>query len=349
MSERELRSDRPPPGDDEAIVGGLLQAAGPRPAIPAEDLEAIAAAARSAWRMQVHRHRRASESVPSRRSRTVVLALAATLAAVLGLGWWWSSTRVAPGAVAVARVETVAGGVRIADGSGSRPLADGEEIRAGATLTTGGAAEDAGRVSLRLAGGPTLRLDAGAELLLVSATSVVLARGEMYAASGSAGRGAALEVRTPLGTARDVGTQFTVAVLGPAAEAVRVRVREGAVVVLRDGQSYRTEPGQELLVLRDDGVERREIPAHGDPWSWVVAAAPPFSGRTLADLLGWVEDEAGWRVRYESPELAAAARKIVLYGGVGDLRADEAALAVLPGAGLDGELDDGVLTVRRPR
>ena len=356
MPEREPRADRSPPGDDEARVGGLIEAAGPRPPIPPEDLEAIAAAARSAWRIGVHRHRRAAAAAPRRRlppAPTLALALAATIAAALGLGWWWAATRVpAAGAATVARVETVAGAVRVAGEAGEPgPLAAGDELPRGATVTTAGAGgAGAGRVSLRLAGGPTLRLDAGTELRLVSATAVELARGELYAATGPGeGRGAALEVRTPLGTARDVGTQFTVAVVGRGAESVRVRVREGAVVVERDGRSYRAAPGEELVVLRGDGVERREIPTHGDPWAWVLDAAPPFAGRTLADLLGWVERETGWRVRYESPELAESARRIVLYGGVGDLRPDEAPLAVLPGAGLEGEVEGGVLTVRRPR
>jgi len=353
MPEREPRADRPTPVDDEAPVRGLIEGAGPRPPIPAEDLEAIAAAARSAWRMQVDRHRRPAAAAPRRRpTPALALALAASLAAVLGLGWWWASTRAPAAAATVARVETASGPVRVAAGPGeARELAAGDELPAGATLTTAGpGGAGPGHASLALAGGPTVRLAAGTELRLASAAALELVRGELYAASGAdQGNSAALEVRTPLGTARDVGTRFTVAVLGPTAEALRVRVRDGAVVVERDGESHRAAQGEELVVRRGGGVARREIATHGDPWAWVLDAAPPFTGGTLADLLRWTERETGWRVRFEEPGLAEEAERIVLYGGVGDLRPDEAPLAVLPGAGLEGEVADGVLSIRRPR
>ena len=351
MPEREPRADRPMPVDDEAPVRGLIEGAGPRPPIPAEDLEAIAAAARSAWRMQVDRHRRPAAAAPrSARVPGRILALAAAVAAALGLAWWWQSTRPPAGAAAIARVESVRGSAYAQPPHGDPLLlAAGDELPPGTTLVTPGGHLD-GRVSLRLTAGASLRLDADSRLRLISAAAVELAGGELYAATRSGqGRGAALEVRTPLGTARDVGTQFTVAVVGPTAEAVRVRVREGAVVVERDGESHRTAAGEELVVARDGRVARRPVATHGDPWAWVLDAAPPFTGGTLADLLRWTERETGWRVRFEEPGLAEEAERIVLYGGVGDLRPDEAPLAVLPGAGLEGEVADGVLSIRRPR
>jgi len=351
MPQREPRADRSPPHVDEARVRDLIEAAGPRPPIPAEDLEAIAEAARSAWRIQVHRHRRAAGAAPRRRPAAGwALALAAALAAVLGLGWWWQTVRAPAAAAAVARVETVSGAVYAQPPLGDpRLLAVGDELPPGTTLVTPGGIGPS-RISLRLAAG-SVRVDDESRLRLISSTALELSGGEVYAATDPV-RGEpspALEVRTPLGTARDVGTQFTVAVLGPAADALRVRVREGAVAVERDGERHRAAAGEELVVARDGRVARREIATHGDPWAWVLDAAPPFTGRTLADLLAWVQRETGWRVRYEEPGLAVEAEGIVLYGGVGDLRPDEAAQAILPGAGLEGQVADGVLTVRRPR
>jgi hypothetical protein len=52
-------------------------------------------------------------------------------------------------------------------------------------------------------------------------------------------------------------------------------------------------------------------------------------------------------VRFSEPELAGSADAIVLHGDLNGLRPDQAPFAVLPGAGLEGELDDGVLVVRR--
>jgi hypothetical protein len=97
-------------------------------------------------------------------------------------------------------------------------------------------------------------------------------------------------------------------------------------------------------------MERREAPGHGPAWEWVAAAGPPFDieGRSVADLLGWVSRETGWRVLYEDPGLAAAAEGMVLHGSMGDLRPEQAPFELLPGAGLEGELRGGVLLVRRP-
>jgi hypothetical protein len=104
------------------------------------------------------------------------------------------------------------------------------------------------------------------------------------------------------------------------------------------------------MVVRTDGsFVRREAPGHGPAWDWVVATAPAFEleGSTLGELLAWVSRETGWRVRFSEPELAGSADAIVLHGDLNGLRPDQAPFAVLPGAGLEGELDDGVLVVRR--
>ena len=97
-------------------------------------------------------------------------------------------------------------------------------------------------------------------------------------------------------------------------------------------------------------VALRVIAGSGADWAWVMEAAPAFvmEGRTLRQLLDWVQRETGWRVRLEGT-LAREADSIVLHGSVGALPADRAVFAVLPGAGLEGELRDGTLWVRAPR
>jgi hypothetical protein len=80
-----------------------------------------------------------------------------------------------------------------------------------------------------------------------------------------------------------------------------------------------------------------------------AAAGFEIEGQTLQDLLDWVARETGWQVRFADAELAASAKEIVLHGGIGNLRPDQAPFAVLPGAGLEGELSRGVLTIRRAR
>lgn len=383
MDDRDLRPDAAPTGaltDDE--VGRLIETAGPRPEIPAADVAAITAAARAAWRHKVeggdvlpmseHSARRPVEPRVARRPdhpRWVLASgLAALLAIAAGLGWWVASE---PGVLApaeVARIELVRGGLSLAvEGARPRPLAAGEALGAGAVVAT---ADGGGGATLRLASGTSLRLDSGTRVRLSSAGELDLAAGAIYADTG--GGGGALAVHTAVGTARDVGTRFAVrlvdesamggvapgagptrvsAALGDARAAMRVRVREGLVAVEWDGESQRAAAGEEVVLHADGSLDRRLAALHGDDWEWVVATAPGFAieGRSLAEMLDWVAAETGWGVRYADAGLAAAATSIELHGDIGDLRPDQAAFAVLPGAGLEGELADGVLTVRRGR
>ena len=348
MDERHREPAEAPWADDEREIRRLLERAGPRPEVPEADLEAITATARSAWQA-------CWGARPVRRSRwsghgarlALAAGLAAALALAVGLGWWWQALRSAAPPEVVAHLETVSGPVGLGDGVAAAGAAAGQAVPAGAMVSTGGATEPEGRASLRLASGATVRLDAESRLRLVSASVLDLERGTVYVDTGTAERpGTALEVRTALGVARDVGTQFLVRLR---AEALSVRVRDGVVAVERDGQAFRTGAGRELVLRRDGRVERREAAGHGPAWEWVMAAAPRFEleGRSVAELVAWVSRETGWRVLYEDPELAAAAEGIVLHGSLGELRPDQAPFALLPSAGLEGELRGGVLVVQR--
>ncbi len=349
MDERDQMPDPTPPLADDAEVRRLLEAAGPRPPVPEEDLAAIAAGARWAWEAQVRRQ--AKRRRWPARAVVAWAALAAMLVLSLGLGWWLASRQEAAPAM-VAQVEALTGPVRLElEGKPARRLAVGESIPHGAVLRTGsGGGEPASRASLRLAGGATLRVDVATRLRFAAADLVDLRAGAVYADTGPNGEaGAALAVRTALGTARDVGTQFAVRLEAAAPAAMRVRVRDGAVVVERAGRSYRTATGQELVLQEDGAVRRLAVPAYGPGWEWVMAAGTGFEieGRSLRELLDWVARETGWQVRFADPGLAAAAERILLHGDPGPLRPDEAPFLVLPGAGLEGELQNGELTVRR--
>lgn len=338
-------------GEEEA-VRRLLESAGPRPPIPRADLDAITGAMRGAWRMQVRRRQ-------VERWRRGALPLAAALAAMIvvavGAGWWWLARRAAVTPPAVAQVEAASGPLYVADdGGGWRALAGGESVPEGAVLRTGGAAgEPAASAALRLAGGALLRIDRASRLRFDSAATIALGAGAIYADTGATApggdAGAALAVRTAVGTARDIGTRFAVRLHPAPVPAMRVQVREGAVVVEGGGRSWEAAAGEELVLRGDGHLERHEIAAYGPGWDWVIAAGPGFAieGRTLGELLDWVTRETGWQVRFADPAQTAAAREIVLHGNLAGLHADEAPFAVLPGAGLEGELKDGVLTIRR--
>lgn len=329
--------------DEEREVRELLELAGPRPELPAGDLDAIVAAGRVAWRDAV-----GEPAVVRRPGMTRITALAAAVVVALGIGWWWSATR-------SGELDGEGGG-----GGAGEPVAqcvaawDAREPLEGRTFVAGTAIETGdgtgplpSRLALRLSSGIEVRLDADTRLRLASATEVELERGAVYVDTGAAS-GTGLAVRTPFGVARDVGTRFQVR-LGDHEAPLRVRVRDGSVVVER-GSETRLAAAGEAIVVRGDGVmERRRASGYGPAWNWVTATAPRFEleGRTLAQLLEWVSRETGWVVRYEDPGLAAAADDVVLHGSLGDLRPDQAPFAVLPGAGLEGEFDEGTLVVRR--
>jgi hypothetical protein len=218
------------------------------------------------------------------------------------------------------------------------------------TAPGGSAAE--GQAALRLGGGSSLRLDAGSLLRLLGPSTVELARGAVYVDSGpTPSPGGAVAVRTRFGVATDVGTQFEVRLLGGEPSALRLRVREGEVRLVRGETSHGAAAGVELTLAADGSVARRTVATHGEAWQWALRAAPPFAieGRSLAEFLAWTARETGWRIEYSDPALAARAGSIVLHGSLGRLTPEEAPGVVLPGAGLSHRVEDGVLVVSEPR
>lgn len=324
---------------DERSLRRLLEEAGARESAPPEELEAIRAAALSTWEQVVRSRRR-------RRRMRWLAAFAAALTAATGIALWWEEREPAA-PQAVARVVARGGEVLEISAEGGRVPAGGS-VEAGTVVETAAATSPrAGRASLRLAGGAVVRVDAGTRLRLASAGRLELERGAVYADSGPGPDAAGLRIETPLGTARDVGTQFEVR-LGPGA-GVTVRVREGRVELDRDGRTLVAAAGRQLVVHADGSREESALAPWSEVWHWTLEAAPPFDieGRSLGELLDAAARESGWTVRFAPPALEAEARRIVLHGSTGDLTVDRAALAVLPGAGLSGSVESGILTVRR--
>ena len=369
MNERDPTTDGvPPPPLDDDTIGRLIEDAGRRPSIPREDLDAIAASARAAWeRRQRAAGSRASATAteargePRRRVRSLAasLALAAALASlILGLRLVWRLSRDDVPMPAPARVATLVSGSassRVETGGIERALAVGENVVAGTTLEVG-----ADRAALLLENGITIRLDAGSVARVDSNARIDLFDGAIYADTDPDGdtggpdrvERRALEVHTAAGVARDVGTRFAARLIGTKQEpSLEVLVRSGAVSVERAGASKVAGPGEQI-VTSDAGMQISPAATYGPEWAWILDAAPPFevAGRSIADLLDWVARETGWTVRYEEPGLEQDARTMVLQASRsqgGALRADQAPFVLLPSANLSGDLEQGVLTVRR--
>lgn len=314
----------------EAQVAALLRLAGSAPALSEQELQPAREAAREIWREQVRRR------TAQRRQVWAAAALAAGVAAAIGVAWWVRRPE-PPAPVVVASLELRTGGITVeptpatAATGGAAP-----SLLAGTVLTS---AAD-GRAALRLAGGASVRLDGGSRVRLQSLRSVALEAGALYVDSGAL-PGAAIEIDTPLGRVTDLGTQFEVrlAPAGASSQQLRLRVREGEVRVEARGVTHRATAGSELQ-LAADGTARRAALAADDPaWEWAARAAPVFEieGRTLSSFLDHQARELGLRWRVVEPRPERAPAEIVLHGSVADLTPAEAIEVVLAGSGLRGE------------
>jgi hypothetical protein len=205
--------------------------------------------------------------------------------------------------------------------------------------------DDRGRVAFRL-GTTSVRLDTSSRVALASTGRLALERGAVYLDAQTPSAGRALTVGTPFADVFEIGTQFEVRLLD---DYMRVRVREGAVV-LRRGESARTvAAGEEASLTRDGALQVGPMARQDPSWAWVLAVAPPFrlEGNSAASFLRWTTRETGLALRWAGPEVAAAAESIVLHGDATGVPPDQAPAAVLPTCGLSYRLDNGTLVVSR--
>jgi ferric-dicitrate binding protein FerR (iron transport regulator) len=168
--------------------------------------------------------------------------------------------------------------------------------------------------------------------------------GTIYVDSGSRA-GSHVEVVTPAGTARDVGTQFELAVAGAA---LRLRVREGLVALDRGGRSLTGHAGEQIAIDGLGGISRAAIAPHDAAWQWAEAIAPmpDMDGRPAAELISWVARETGRRLAYESPLVEQRAGSVILHGDIRNLPPMAALEAMLVTTDLAVELEGDTMEVR---
>jgi hypothetical protein len=333
-----------PEAAEEQDVRDLIAGAGPRAAVPPEEVARIKAAVREEWREMVRHERRRRRGLRARGG----LALAASVLLALALGWWWMN-RAAPVAPSVvASVELIAGSVRTAQAG---ELAVGGELNAGDSVETGSWADGSPTgAALRLEGGRSLRLAGDTRVRLTSARRVELERGTLYIDSGPAAVGGGVEVVTVLGTVQEIGTQFEVR-LSEGGTALRVRVREGRCSLAAGAESHLAARGEQLSLLADGAVLRAGIETYGPEWDWVVATTPSIvvEGRSLAYFLVWVSREMGREVRYAEPALAQAAPGIELHGSTEGFTPEEALEWRLRSSNLGYALEPGTIVITDAR
>jgi ferric-dicitrate binding protein FerR (iron transport regulator) len=333
MNEGRYREDGAIGGRHD-VVGDIIRAAGKR-TMPSAEATALARAAVTAtWE-------RKTRGIRRRRQWLQWGAVAAAL--VLAIGVW---TRF-PGHAAfeVAKIDRVVGELSILAAEhavGSRPT-DGTPILAGSMLRTG-AASYAG---LRLDDGTSLRLGALTEVMLAGPDTVDLIAGKVYVDKQSGKQHEpAIEVRTPRGVFRDIGTQFEVK---QSEDVTRLRVREGIVTFTSDGVSALSNAGEEVIIDASGAISRSRISRSDPAWDWttLVAPTPELSHIALDQLLRWVNRESGRDIRFENAAAKAQAERTRLHGRVDRLSPLEALDVMLATTDLTYELlDDGSIVIR---
>ena len=322
--------------DEEGVTAQLLRLAGAPTDAPAERTARV--------REVVHR-----EWVAGRRRRVVrrgvVIGLLG-IAASLAMAVWMNGT----GPAAPLSIRVAAVGQRIQ----GRPLIlrPSQFLASAQPLTASGAVysgdliqtDDMSRAAVLAADGSSIRVDRASRLRFLAPAVIEVLAGAAYVATSSGSH--SFEVRTAMGTMRDVGTQFEVRLT---ASSMRLRVRSGMVELGRGAKITTAEAGTEAIVT-SAGVAVRRTPAYGPDWAWTTDVAPFFAieGRPLRAFLEYLAAEQGWVLRYADAAAAEAAGRIILHGSVEGLPAEEALAAALTTSGLEYRLRDGALLVSRP-
>ncbi len=320
------------------MVERLLHAAGPGPVIPADGADRVKDLIRPAWRAEVAARTR-------QRSRLWLGGLAAAAALLIAVVYLPSLRSDAPGPPQTTiTVAVVDGALEVTPPGANVEFltadAAGAEIPPGALIRT----RPGSRATLWLTPRRSLRIDSKTELRLDSEASLSLESGAVYIDAQNGGD-SAVEVRTALGTATDIGTQFEVR-LGEGT--LDVTVREGLVSLSRDGEEIRITQGVALSIDAEGEVRTGAVAAHDPMWAWTQEIAPTFEieGRSVLAFLDWVSSETGLSIAFESAEVEQLAGTTTLHGSIEGLSPSQSPFVVLPSARLTVSQETGVLQVR---
>jgi hypothetical protein len=322
---------------DDSDIARVLRAAGGRDSPSEETTQSVYAAVQAEWRATVEQRRK-------RRMHRAWLAAAASIV-LAAVGLFLGRELLTSQGESIANVSRSIGVVQIKDAKSGewRLIADTRALHIGERVHTGAD----GRVALALPDGVSVRLDRYTNVELVNADRIDVSEGAVYIDSGtSALKAGRLQIGTPSGTIRHVGTQYEVRILHN--RVARIRVREGRVdVVPVNGTGRTVEVGEQVLVSRNRIQNGGYIEPNSDEWDWASNAAPEFDidGRPMHEFLTWVGRETGLKVVFATPDSAAEARRAVLSGSVSGLQPEEALTAVLPTTSLRSSERDGQLVI----
>jgi len=315
--------------DSDTDLASLLRAAGVRVQPSEKVASGVRAAVEAEWRSICEARQR--------RQRYTLWSAAAGIA-VTAVAVWLAQPLYLHAHDPVASLARVEGRVEYRTDGAEKwgPLPAGVTLRPGDQLRTG----DTGRVALKLTNGVEIRLDTSTRVALNDLHHARLRRGGVYVDSGDGGSDPArdLELETPAGTLRHLGTQYEARVVG---DSIRVGVREGRVEIAARSADVVGAAGEQLVIDEDGRVARSSLAANANSWAWVGDVTPPFAieGRSVDDFLKWAARETGRSVNYASADAARSARGIVLKGSVAGLTPEEAVTAVLSTTSLQPSID----------
>ncbi|HXV40494.1 MAG TPA: FecR family protein [Steroidobacteraceae bacterium] len=317
----------------EHDIERVLKAAGPREKPPAEIERELRESLRSEWRAVVAERRG--------RRRTAFALAAGVMAAAIGA--WIAVPQITAPAPAVGTIAQATGELRVRSGWLGRWQAggNGRIVTEGERLATG----PAGRGALALGSGISARLDQDTQVRVAAADRLVIDYGAIYVDAGADSASAApLEIVTPTGSVRHLGTQYEVRVSD---SGVRLRVREGRIEWSSGAGSATGVAGEELTIAGDGRIGRGPVASHGEAWDWAIEAAPAIDieGLPLTGFLGWAARELGCRVEYSTQQVEHEAAGVILHGSVAGLPPARALEAVFATTRMQAVVIDGRILV----
>lgn len=291
-------------------VERLIRHAGVRETVDVERMENARERVASHWEGVVEEQRQSTAS-----PRLRLVAIAASLVAVVGLASVVLQLNTPTPVTALALVERTLGEVDIA----GNPASGGFEIGEDTLIETG----ENGRIAMRMAGGQSLRLDHSSTLVVHTPNRVSLQSGGVYIDTAEAEGSLPVLVSTPFGTAQDIGTQFQVRFVD---SMLIVGVRDGLVEVDAQGQDRLSVNKGRYVELGQAGQKtEREISSDDPSWDWVETVAPEFEieGASLKSYLDWYTNERGMTLNWEDGSSESKAANAKLTGSIAGATLDE--------------------------
>lgn len=334
MKEKDQEQPKKDATSQNEVVGQLLRLAGTRPEVPEEVRLRVQSAVREHWKKSV-------QGTGYQRKLLVASGAAAAAVVVYFLVLQFISLRL-PAQSPVGVVENISSTVFQTGNKNERTprlLSKADVLLSETSLESA----KSGRIMIQLIGGSTLRMDVQTRLLLISESSFVLEKGAVYIDSGR--RNAHLILATPAGTLRNQGTQFEARVKEGT---LRVRVRDGAVLLERNGSPRSVAAGNEISVTPKGTFTVNKVPGYGSHWEWISEIGPGFQleGSSLIKFLEWIKQETGWNYEFADAALRKTADGIILHGSVSGLQPEEMPSAVLPVCGLQFSIHNGILRIQ---